>query len=414
MREKTQKIIVGSAIIIISLSVVFSLFKVALAPVAPTTPTAPTVSDAALSSASPTISTISDVSLSSTKASTKSSTNLIQNFLIKTLALKAGEPKESPKLPLAEPKSITLIFGGDVMLSRRVNDQMVKNNDYAWPFKNIAAYLNSANLTIINLESPFADAKNYFVPTGSFSFKTDPQAVAGLLKSGLDLVALANNHILNQGMDGLKTTIKILTANNIKMIGAGENETAARHPEIFTVQNKKFGFLNYSYLSDNSVATDDRAGVADMNIEKMVAEVADLKKEADFVTVIIHAGEEYTTRPNEQQTSFAHHAIESGADLIIGHHPHWPQIIEFYQEKPIIYSLGNLIFDQMWSEETRLGLIAEINTEVNSENVLNLKEIKLIPIKIFDYGQAQFLEDGPEKEALFKKLDLPANGIIKL
>jgi len=370
MKEKTEKIIVLSTVAATSLLAIFCLTKVALSP--------------------------NDLF---------SPLDFTKNLFTKNYE---SETKEQPKLPATESKPITLIFGGDVMLSRHVNDRMVKNNDYSWPFINIAEYLSAADLTIVNLESPFAVAKDYSVPTGSFSFKANPEAMAGLLKSGIDLVSLANNHILNQGTVGLEKTLEILKANNIKSIGAGENETAARQPEIFNIQNKKFGFLAYAYPDDNSVAAKNRPGVADMNLEKMATEVTALKKETDFLTVIMHAGEEYTTKPNKQQISFAHQAIESGADLVIGHHPHWPQTIEIYQGKPIIYSLGNLVFDQMFSEETKTGLLAKINWENG------LKDIELVPIKITDYGQANILEDGLEKETLFKKLNLPADGKIKI
>lgn len=370
MKEKTEKIVVLSAVATTSLLTIFCLTKVAMSP--------------------------NDLF---------SPLDFTRNLFVQNHEL---ETEERPKLPVIEPKPITLIFGGDVMLSRHVNDKMVQNNNYSWPFINIAEYLNAADLTVINLESPFAEAKNYSVPTGSFTFKANPKALAGLLISGVDLVSLANNHILNQGATGLEKTLEILSTNNVKSVGAGKNETAARRPEIFNLQNKKFGFLAYAYPNDNSVAAENRPGVANMNSAKMTEDVSELKKNVDFLTVIIHAGEEYTTKPNKQQISFAHQAIESGADLVIGHHPHWPQTMEFYQGKPIIYSLGNLIFDQMFSEETKTGLLAKINWENG------LRNIELIPIKITDYGQANIMADGPEKEALFKKLNLPADGKIEI
>ncbi|MFA5109727.1 MAG: CapA family protein [Patescibacteria group bacterium] len=370
MNERTEKIIIIASITFLSLSAIFFLFRAVAAPAMPESPADPILN------------------IFSSKKEQFSNNN--------------------PKLPLSNPKPITLIFGGDVMLSRQVNSQMTKYNDYSWPFLKIADYLSTADLTIINLESPFAESKNYNVPTGSFMFKVNPRAISGLTLASIDLVGLANNHILNQGEAGLKKTEEVLSEAGIKHIGGGENENAAHKAEIFTVKNKKIGFLAYAYPDDNSVAGAKRAGIANLNLKKMAADIEALKAEADIVVVIMHAGEEYTSKPNKQQIIFAHAAVDHGADLIVGHHPHWPQTWEYYQGKPIIYSLGNLIFDQMWSEETKIGLIVQLEWQDD------WTEIKFVPIKIFDYGQAEILEDGPEKEALFKKLNIPADGKIEL
>lgn len=370
MNSKIKKIIIIISIAVLSLLAIFFLFEIA---VSPATPDSPAIS-------------IKNIFSSDSK---KNARNI-------------------ERLPINEPKPLTLLFGGDVMLSRQVNDKMVKNKDYSWPFLKISDLLSSADLTIINLESPFAEAKDYSVPTGSFMFKANPEAISGLMKSGIDLVSLANNHILNQGAAGLSKTIEVIAQAGIRSIGAGKDEEAAHKSEIFTINDKSIGFLDYAYPDDNSVATDVRPGIAGMNLEKMAADVERLRSQADVVIVMMHAGTEYTYKPNEMQVAFAHKAIESGADLVIGHHPHWPQIWESYQGKPIIYSLGNLIFDQMWAKETSIGLIARLSWRDG------WKEIEFLPIKISGYGQADFLSDGPEKEALFKSLNIPADGKIRL
>lgn len=374
MTGKNKKIIIAASIILLSLAAIFLLFKTVVSPAAP--------------GFSEALATIVP-SFSSSPSS---------------LELNNGN---NHKLPLDETRPITLLFGGDVMLSRHVNDKMEKYQDYSWPFLKIADYLNSADLTIINLESPFVEAKNYFVPTGSFMFKANPAAIAGLTKAGIDLAVLANNHILNQGAGGIQETQKILAEAGIKTIGAGETAEAAHAPAVLNAGGNKFGFLSYAYPNDNSVATTDRAGIAGMDLNKMADDIKLLKTKADVIIVIMHAGEEYTAKPNKQQIAFAHAAIDNGADLVIGHHPHWPQTWEYYQDKPIIYSLGNLIFDQMWSAETGRGLTVELSWDHGWQ------EIRFVPIKIRDYGQAEILEDGPEKDALFKSLGIPEDGKIE-
>jgi poly-gamma-glutamate synthesis protein (capsule biosynthesis protein) len=165
--------------------------------------------------------------------------------------------------------------------------------------------------------------------------------------------------------------------------------------------------LSYAYPNDYSVAGTSTLGLAGMDINKMTTAVTELKTEVDLVAILIHAGAEYTNKPNKQQIAFAHAAIDAGADLVIGHHPHWVQITEIYNGRPILYSLGNLIFDQMWSLETQQGALAEITVTDKQ-----LDSIRIIPIKIIDYGQAT-LATGTEKELILNRLGLD-NEIINI
>lgn len=317
------------------------------------------------------------------------------------------ENKYSDPLPVQKDSPIEFIFGGDVMLSREVNNRIVKAGDYSWPFAKISDFLKNADLTIINLESPFILSEDYTVANKSFVFKASPQSILGLINSGIDLVSLANNHILNQGPKGLEDTLWILGNSGIKYIGAGRNEEEAHHGEIQNIKGQNFGFLAYAYPNDNSVAKITRPGIANMDLEKMKSDIKRLKEQNAIVIVFMHAGKEYSSQPNEHQILFAHSAIEAGAEAVIGHHPHWPQTFEFYNGKPIIYSLGNLIFDQMWSTETRQGLLAKMSWKNGWQ------KIELIPIKIYDYGQAEILADGKEKKAILNKIGASDDGLIK-
>ena len=299
----------------------------------------------------------------------------------------------------------TLIFGGDVMLSRTVNRKSKAYTDYTWPMSQIASTTALADLFIINLESPFTNGGNYNVPTGSFSFNADPNSLEALLISGVDVVSLANNHTINQGKKGIEDTIKLLTENDIAFTGTGLNEAQARQPAIVEKNGLTFGFLGYAYPNDYSVATEKRHGIANMDSKKMIADVAILKTKVDVVIVMIHAGHEYVNRPNQQQITFAKSAIDAGADIIIGHHPHWVQNIEIYNNKPILYSLGNLVFDQIWSKETQEGALAEVTFKDKE-----IEKIKIIPTIIKDYGQVE-LADKIISERVLKRMGLKTNEI---
>lgn len=308
-----------------------------------------------------------------------------------------------------EKKEKTLLFVGDIMLSRQVNTKMENYNDYTWPFLKVTDFLNEADMVIANLESPFLkNTKTYAVNTGSFSFKANPLAVAGLKIANIKVISLANNHSINQGKQGIVDTIEILKENNILHAGAGLDENKAREPALIKDNQDTFAFLSYAYPQDYSLATEDRHGLAGMDVDKMRTDIANLKNDdsINLIAVLMHAGTEYVLEPNWQQKEFARAAIDAGADIVVGHHPHWPQIFEYYKDKPIIYSLGNFVFDQMWSPETRQGLILKLIWRDN------IQELSLIPTKIYDYGQVEVLEIGRERSEILRKIKANDSGII--
>lgn len=303
-------------------------------------------------------------------------------------------------LPSGPAATTTIIFGGDVMLSRTVQQKMAQYNNWSWPLENIANLTAAADLAVVNLESPFTKNTSYFVKDDSTSFNADPRSIATLKSAGIDIVSLANNHIMDRGIKGLKDTREILTANQIDFVGAGLNELQARKPVIKEINNIKFAFLAYAYPQYSSVNS-NTPGSADMNIEKMKTNISQLKDQVDIVIVLMHAGIEYTNKPNRQQIEFAHAAVEAGADLIIGHHPHWVQSIEIYKNRPIIYSLGNLVFDQMWSKQTQIGALAKINWT----NKI-MKNVEIITIHIKDYGRAEISTNAIEINNVLKVMGL--------
>lgn len=299
----------------------------------------------------------------------------IKTILIFEIGLLLGifviAPKQTPKvLPISshlpeisfpkEENSISIIFTGDVMLGRSVDTRIRKYHDPKWPFKNISDLLSSSDLTIINLESPFRSGCR---PTDTgMTFCADPQNVAGLVAAGIDYASLANNHINNQGDIGLEETITTLKNNGITPTGLNK-------PVFTNIKNTSLAILSFSDLPQ----------IEDKLVKNQIEEAASV---AELTIATFHWGNEYQAEPTVRQINLAHLAIESGADIVVGHHPHWTQTEEYYQGKPIYYSLGNLVFDQMWSEETRLGHILKVVFEKDT-----LIKNEIIPIKIYDYGQ---------------------------
>lgn len=290
---------------------------------------------------------------------------------------------------------VTLIAVGDIMLSRDVASTMKRHNDYKYPFLKTADLLKTADITFGNLECAITPGK--IIETNEMIFRADPQSVEGLNYAGFDILSLANNHTMNFGKEGIENTFKYLNESNIKFVGAGNNLKEAFEPKIFEVNGLKIAFLAYAdnYLVPASYqATENKPGIAFMNISKMQEDVKATKEKANFVIVSMHAGVEYSKEPNKNQINFAYNAIDAGADLVIGHHPHMVQKVEKYKNKYILYSLGNFVFDQMWSMETREGIIAKITFDKNG-----IKDIEFVPVLIENYSQPKILDEKDPKSA---------------
>lgn len=286
---------------------------------------------------------------------------------------------------------ISFLAVGDISLSRNVAAQIIKYNNPLLPFKNIANLLKSTDFNFANLESPFSGG-NYFGKTGSLVFNAPLNNIKGLAEYNFKILNLANNHALDQGLKGLEYTRNYLIKNNIQFVGTGNNLTEAWQPALVEVNRIKIAFIgaSYSSINDNAKTTNNYvARIEDLNMLKNA--IAQAKKTSDFIVVAMHAGTEYTYKPNEKQINFAHAAIEVGADMVIGHHPHWIQSIEQYQGKYIFYSLGNFIFDQMWSQETKEGLVLKITLEKNSTT--ELSQIELIPIIVENYSTPRLVNE---------------------
>lgn len=234
----------------------------------------------------------------------------------------------------------TIIFTGDIMLGRSVMGEAIDKNDYLYPFRNVQGFLADADITFGNIENAvIANCPRQY--KGSFSFCTTPEIAKGLQESGFDVVTLANNHSYNFGNLGFEETKNNLSNLGIKSVGWG-------NLEIVEKNGIKFGFLGFDYVTSQR------------NIEADLKLIKDSDLKVDVLIVSPHWGEEYKATANSFQTSLAKRMIENGADLIIGHHPHWVQNSEIIGAVPVYYSLGNFIFDQMWSEETKKGLVVKV------------------------------------------------------
>lgn len=265
---------------------------------------------------------------------------------------------------IEEPK-IEILMTGDIMLGRSVMSRCLKLNDYNYPFLKVTEVLKKADLTVSNLENPIT--QNCPIINGGFTFCAKKEMLDGLEFAGIDVVSLANNHTMNYGENGLKQTKEFLTEKNIDYFGVN-------NLVIKEIKGIKFGFLGFDYVNKNPKESDFEL-------------IRNSKKEVDILIVMPHWGIEYKARSNNNQQEIAKKIVDNGADVIVGSHPHWPQEIGYINEKPVIYSLGNFVFDQSWSEETKKGLVVRLNYKGKK-----LEKIDSLPIYMKNLAQPDWVK----------------------
>jgi poly-gamma-glutamate synthesis protein (capsule biosynthesis protein) len=290
----------------------------------------------------------------------------------------APPPKPAPAPKKADveipPPINRLVFGGDVMLSRFVAQRIAQANDPALPFRKIGPFFKEADLAFVNLESPFSDKGKS--PTGGMVFKAPPENIEGLKFAGIDVVSTANNHTRDQHEYGLLYTLDWLEKNGIAATGTGRDEAAARRGAILTSKDVKFGFLAYTYDQRNGNHKEDDNRINGLDIVRLREDVKAMRETANVTIVSMHAGVEYAKEPHPSQQQFARAAIEAGATLVIGHHPHVVQPCEEFKHGVICYSLGNLVFDQTLPG-TNDGLVVEAEFKGFSLRKLRTHKVRI-------------------------------------
>lgn len=243
-----------------------------------------------------------------------------------------------------QPDDVVLLATGDVLLARTINAAMLKYQNFTYPFKNTSQFLSQADLTWVNLETPILT--NCPTKYEGLIFCGTPQTLESLTFAGVDVVNLANNHAENYGEAGVIETEQHLTENGLQFTGRFR-------PVIREIKGKRIGLLGFTDVGDSiwvSRAEDDA----------VVTAVKALRGQVDYLVVGFHWGIEYHLEQSERQRDLARMTIDAGADVVIGHHPHWVQGVELYHSKPIIYSLGNFVFDQSfggWVDEGAAAVI---------------------------------------------------------
>lgn len=249
--------------------------------------------------------------------------------------------------------SIRVMLGGDVMLGRNVK-RYIQQYGPEYPLSLIASLMRNADLTIVNLECALTAAKEIWPgKPKAFYFGAPPQAIDSLLDAGVDMLSLANNHILDFGIEGLKETLQLLNTHGIRHAGAGINIDEARYPAIITCKGIKFGMASFCDHQADFAAETDIPGIAYLDLDdesrtiSCLRESLDLLQQAqtDWPMLSLHWGPNMVYRPSSQFKHIAHAAIDMGWKILFGHSAHVFQGIEIYKGCPIIYAAGDLVDD---------------------------------------------------------------------
>ena len=255
---------------------------------------------------------------------------------------------------------VDLAFVGDIMLDRGVRSSVNKNfgGDYSRLFDNLGI-LKKEDISFANLEGPASDQGKD--KHNLYSFRMDPNVIPAIKGAGFDIVSVANNHVGDWGRDAYIDTLARLKENEVLFAGGGLTESDAVLPTIIEKYGMKIGYLAFSDKGPNDMGvTANQAGLLLANNPHFDAIISNASKQVDYLVVSFHFGEEYKTVHNDRQEFLAHKAIDDGAKIVIGAHPHVIEDAEVYKNGYIAYSLGNFIFDQRSAENTMQGELLEI------------------------------------------------------
>ena len=273
----------------------------------------------------------------------------------------------------AKQEEIVISFVGDIMLSRGVQ-QYLDENGYQYPYEEVKQIFEQDDFTIGNLECPITEYDFGANKEKRFVFRGDIENAKALKDAGFDCLNLANNHSMDYLSNGLGETIEHLAGEDIIVVGAGMDASSPTD-YILDKNGMRIGIMAFSVFPTEGFFYD--AGeptvsyVSDYNLEEIGERIEAL--DATFKIVYFHWGAEYRPYHSEMQEKYAHFAIDSGADFVVGAHPHVLQDVEYYKDKPIYYSLGNFVFDKQIQEGTDKTVILQLHLENNE--IKNLVEL---------------------------------------
>ncbi|RZL12027.1 MAG: CapA family protein [Rubrivivax sp.] len=276
----------------------------------------------------------------------------------------AGHAAEAASATTAPDPTVSIVFVGDVMLAERPGQLIRRGGN---PFGPMAALLDQADVRVANLECVVAQSGQ--PDDKPYTFRAHPR-VLGLLKRHVDVVSLANNHSGDFGRDAFAEMLSRLKAAGLPFFGGGANLTQAHRALIVERKGLRIALLGYDeFFPRHFEAGHNHPGVAWSEDEQVVADIHRARSidRADIVIPFMHWGEEHQPRANDRQRELARRMIDAGADAVVGTHPHVVQDVEYYRGRPIVYSLGNFVFDGFDDLDNNTGWVLRL--EVGRDGV---------------------------------------------
>lgn len=254
------------------------------------------------------------------------------------------EPRPTEELP------VHLAFVGDIMLGRSLGQRISDGKGDAI-FKSVSTVLQSADIAVGNLECAIGEGGTK--AKKGYAFLAAPASAALLSCAGFDLLSLANNHSFDYGPVVFDQTRQLLTEQGIQIVGAGLNDSQAHSAAVFEIHGLRLAFLSYVDVPPELGGFDPKSwsagpstpGVAWAADDRIISDLQSWRSRTDFLVVLFHFGIEGSVAPSERQVQLAHLAVDHGADLVVGSHPHLMQKEEEYKGRWIFYSMGNFVFD---------------------------------------------------------------------
>ena len=249
--------------------------------------------------------------------------------------------------PVPDSGLISITVVGDIMPARTITANH-PDSDFNYLYDSTRNLISIADLAIANLETPIIEKCKPF--RDGMRFCAPPVHLTAIKSAGFDFLGLVNNHVYDYFDTGFQETI--FHIQNTGLSAITPNQVVYK-----SIKNTKFAFIGVNYIPGYK-----KIDPLDSELVQLI-NIAD--QNSDIVIVFPHWGVEYQSNPSSHQKRLAHLMIDSGADLVLGSHPHWVQTTEKYQDKLIVYSHGNFVFDQFWSEATRKGIIGTYNFRQN-------------------------------------------------
>ncbi|MFZ5634306.1 MAG: CapA family protein [Bacillota bacterium] len=298
-------------------------------------------------------------------------------------------------LPGEKQERIIISLVGDVLLAAGVGEAVAAYGpDYPW--RDVAGVLRESDLAVANLECSISNRGDP-EKDKQFTFRASPRVLKGIVNAGVDVLTLANNHVLDFGQAAMLDTINFIRENKIAFTGAGLNESEAATPVMLHKNGKKVAVLAFSRVIPRSawIAGKNNPGLASgHNYRLMMDRVKAVEKDADITIVSIHWGNETDDFPDRKEVDLARMLVDAGADIVVGHHPHVLQGIEIYKGKVIAYSLGNFIFTISSIQKAREGAILQVTAGSDGSY-----KARILPTYV-DNGTTRILRGNERKRVL--------------